>query len=118
MCCLFIGNLIPYHITQPNNDIQIVSPTATMFNLMCSLNVSIPSGILVTWLHNGNVVIRLTTQIRLANTLILSLINFEPSAAGVYQCVLNDTVIGRTLRRSITLFITGAFVYDVSTTAS
>ena len=68
------------------------------------------SGISVTWLHNGNVVIRLTTQFQLGNTLMLYVRNFELSAAGVYQCVLNDTVIGCTLRRTITLFIRGVFV--------
>ena len=40
---MFTGNTAPYHITQPStdNDVQIVSPTATLTSITCSLNVTL-----------------------------------------------------------------------------
>ena len=54
---VFTGNTAPFHITQPStdNDIQIVSPTATMATLTCSLNITIPFGMFIIWDHNGRV---------------------------------------------------------------
>jgi len=38
------GSTAPYHITQPlTNDVQIVSSIATMANMTCSLNDTVPS---------------------------------------------------------------------------
>ena len=72
---------------------------------MCSLNTDIPSSVTVTWLHNGNLV--MTTppnEVSTAgNTTTLVIVNPQPSDAGVYQCVFNDTVNRWTLKRSITL---------------
>ena len=52
------GNTASYHFTQPSTDydVQIVSPTATMAVISCSLNITIPSNILVLWRHNGSLV--------------------------------------------------------------
>ena len=52
---LFTGNTAPYHITQPStdNDVQIVSPTATMTSITCSLNITIPSTVIVIWSHKA-----------------------------------------------------------------
>ena len=36
--------------------VQIVSSIAAMVNLMCSLNVTIPSTVRIVWLHNGGIV--------------------------------------------------------------
>ena len=101
------GKTAPYHITQPptNNDVQIVFPNVTRMNLSCALNVSIPSGMVITWLHNGNVVNQTTKEKQASNSVIL-MTNTQPSDAGVYQCVFNDTVIGYTPRRNITLLST------------
>ena len=92
---VYVGNTAPYHITQPStdNDVQIVSPTATMTTLTCSLNVTIPSTVTVTWLHNGTVVMTTppneVTQTGSTTTLVIR--NPQPSDAGVYQCVFfND----------------------------
>ena len=103
-----LGNAAPYHIIQPSTDynVQIVSPTATMATLTCSLNITIPSTVMVTWLHNGSVV--MTTPPN-GNTTTLQLENLQPSDAGVYQCVFNDTV-GYVLRRSTNLLIIGMLV--------
>ena len=108
------GNAAPYHITQPSidNDVQIVSPTATMATLTCSLNVTIPSTVIVTWSHNNTNFVD-NSQITTAGNITTLLIeNFQPSDAGDYQCVFNDAVgSGWSLRRNIRLFITGSYVY-------
>ena len=56
---VFTGNTAPYHITQPStdNDVQIVSPTATMATLTCSLNITFPSTVIVFWTHNNTLFI-------------------------------------------------------------
>ena len=95
----------PYHITEPStdNDVQIISPTATILDLRCSLNISIPAGIMIIWLRNGRGVTqpRTTTEAdTVTNTVQLS-IGGRPQP-GVYQCVFNDPS-GYILRRNITV---------------
>ena len=110
---MFTGNTAPYHITQPStdNDVQIVSPTATMATLTCSLNVTIPSGMIITWMHNGNFVASKTPN---GNSTTLVIQNPEPSDAGHYECVLRNLANnGWTLRRNIRLFITSMFLYHI-----
>jgi len=106
------GNTAPYHITQPStdNDEQIVSSTATMANVTCSLNVTIPYSMIIAWYHNGNLVnLRPPNNAtQTGNTATLLIGNLQPSDAGVYQCILNNLIW--VLRRNITLFITGMFV--------
>ena len=77
-----------------------------MATLTCSLNVTIPSTVMVTWLHNGSVVMTASSN---GNTATLSIQNLQPSDAGVYQCVFNDTA-GYVLRRSTNLLIVGKLV--------
>ena len=92
----------PYHITQPstNNDVQLVSPTATMLDLRCSLNVTIPAGIMVTWLRSGNVLqTRNTTDTDTVTNTVRLLLGGRPQP-GVYQCVFNDPawyILGRNI---------------------
>ena len=74
-----------------------------MATLMCSLNVTIPSTVTVTWLHNGSVVMTASSN---GNTTTLQIRDLQPSDAGVYQCVFNDTA-GYVLRRSTNLLIVG-----------
>jgi len=98
----------PYYITQPsvNNDVQKVSSTATMANVMCSLNVTIPSSVTVTWLHNGSLVSTTSPNsiAQTGNTVTLLIGNLQSSDAGVYQCVFNDAA-GFILRRDVNLLI-------------
>ena len=99
------GNTAPYHITQPpaDNYIQIIFPNVTSFNLLCALNVNIPSDMMITWLYNGSVEVNLTTnKEQTSNSVTLGRYT-QPSDSGVYQCVLNNTATGLTLRRSITV---------------
>ena len=111
MINVFIGNLAPFHITQPptDNDVQIVSPTATMANVTCSLNVTIPQAAMGTnlWLHN-NTVIPFNQTTQTGNTFTLLLQNLQPSVTGVYRCLFNDFADSRwILVRSIRLFFIG-----------
>ena len=111
---VFTGNTAPYHITQPSTDnyVQIVSPTATMATLTCSLNVTVPSRMIITWNHNGSVVVTITPDATSGNTTTLTIKNPQSSDAGVYECVFNDVVnSGWVLRRNIILLITGMLVY-------
>ena len=73
-----------------------------MLDLRCSLNVTIPAGIMVTWLRSGNVLqtTNTTDANTVSNTVLLSL-GGRPQP-GVYQCVFNDPA-GYILRRNITV---------------
>ena len=108
-----LGNTAPYHITQPStdNDVQIVSPTATMATLACSLNVIIPSSTVVFWIHNNTITVPDNQTSTAGSTTTLTIENLQSSDAGVYQCVFNDVFgSGWILRRNIMLLIIGMFV--------
>ena len=110
---MFTGITAPFHITQPStdNDVQIVSPTATMATLTCSLNVTIPSNAAVTWRHNNTVNILLSQVSTTGSTTTLTIGNPQSSDAGDYECIFNDVVgSGWILRRNIILLITGMYV--------
>ena len=115
---LFTGNTAPYHITQPStdNDVQIVSPTAAMSSVTCSLNITISSGIFVSWDHNGNLATAASNKnaIQTSHSTTLLIENPQSSDAGVYQCVLINTAAndgGWSLRRNIRLLIMSMFLY-------
>ena len=99
------GNTAPYRITQPpaDNDVQIIFPNATTMSLSCALNVNIPSGVIIVWLHNGNVEVNLTTNKEQTSNNVTLRGNTQSSDSGVYQCVLSNAAIGLTLRRNITV---------------
>ena len=108
---LFTGNTAPFHITQPStdNDVQIVSPTATMTSITCSLNSNIPFTVIVIWSHNGGIatIASNKNEIKTSHSTTLQIKNPQSSDAGVYQCVFNDVAgSGWTLRRNVKLFIT------------
>ena len=79
------------------------SKSTDSVQLMCSLNTDIPSSVTVTWLHNGSdvVIIPPNEVLTVGNTTTLIIVNPQPSDAGVYQCVFNDTVDQWILRRNI-----------------
>ena len=107
---LFTGNKAPYHITQPSTDydVQIVSSTATMANLTCSLNITISSSVVAFWLSTSN---SNTRAIQGGNGTTLLLENLQQSNASIYQCVFKDVSdSGWTLRRNIRLIITSMCV--------
>ena len=109
---MYKGNTAPFHITQPStdNDVQIVSPTATMATLTCSLNVTIPSTASVFWIHNNTITVPDSQTSTAGSTTTLTIENLQSSDAGVYQCQLNDVFgSGWILRRNIMLLITGSY---------
>ena len=70
--------------------------------LMCSLNVTIPSSMTVTWLHNDTIIMIPPNEVLTAgSTTTLVIRNLQPSDAGVYQCLFNDSVNGWMLSRNI-----------------
>ena len=81
------------------------SESTDSVQLMCSLNIDIPSSVTVTWLHNGSIAMTTSpNEVSTAgNTTTLVIGNPQPSDAGVYQCVFNYTVDQWTLRRNIFL---------------
>ena len=110
------GTKAPYHITQSStdNDVQIVSPTATMATLTCSLNITIPFDIFVSWDHNGKLAIAASNKnaIQTSHSSTLQIENPWLSDAGVYQCAfINIDGGGWSLRRNIRLLITSMFLY-------
>ena len=112
------GTRAPYHITQPStdNDVQIVSSTATMTSLTCSLNTTIPSNIFVSWDHNDKLAIAASNKnaIQTSHSSTLQIENPQSSDAGIYQCAFINTAIDRrwSLRRNIRLLITSMFLYQ------
>ena len=86
----------------------IVSPTATMAILTCSLNVIIPSNVIIIRNHNGIVRTDGVSKAGKSTTLVIE--NFEPSDAGNYECHFNNAINnGWILRRNIKLFIASMF---------
>ena len=80
-----------------------------MATLTCSLNITIPSTVIMVWLHNNNNV-HSPEVIETANTRTLVIRNFQTSDAGVYQCVFNDVLgSGWTLRRNTE--VKGKFIH-------
>ena len=81
------------------------SKSTDSVQLMCSLNIDIPSNVTVTWLHNdSDVVITPPNEVlTVGNATTLIIVNPQPSDAGIYQCVFNDTVDQWILRRNIIL---------------
>ena len=106
------GNTAPFHITRPSFDdyVQVVSTTATTVNVMCSLNITIPSTVVILWIHN-NTAITNDGVSQTGNTTTLLIGNFQPSVVGDYQCVFNDVLGGGwTIRRTIRLLINSMFM--------
>ena len=115
---VFTGNTAPFHITQPStdNDVQIVSPTATMATLTCSLNITISfNSTIIVWGHNGRFATAASNKnaIQTSHNTTLQIGNPQSSDAGVYQCVFISIANGRgwSLRRNIKLLITSMFLY-------
>ena len=63
----------------------------------------------VTWLHNGTIIMTPLNEVSTAvSTTTLVIRNLQPSDAGVYQCLFNDSVgSGWVLRRNTISLIAG-----------
>ena len=78
-----------------------------MTSITCSLNITIPSTVIVTWSNSTNLITNLSQITTAGSTTTLLIGDLQPSDAGVYQCVFNDALgSGWALRRYIRLFIT------------
>ena len=93
-------------IVQPSMDFYTITfdESTSLVQLMCSLNINISSNVTVTWLHNGSIAMTTPNEItQTGNTATLLIRNLQPSDAGVYQCVFNDTFDEWILTRNIAL---------------
>ena len=81
-------------IIQPPVDFYRVTfdESTSSVQLMCSLNIDIPSSVTVIWIYNNN--LAMTTPpnevITAGNTTTLVIGNPQPSDAGDYQCVFSE----------------------------
>ena len=81
-----------------------------MATLTCSLNVTIPDSMIITWYHNGSYVRTPDAPPGKSTTLVIE--NPEASDAGGYECEFKNLVSnGWTVKRIIRLFITSMFLY-------
>ena len=80
---------------------MVFDESAGSVQLTCSLNVTIPSSVTVTWTHNNNAVIATPSNeiMQTDNTATLLINNPQPSNVGNYQCVFD----GLNLQRIIIL---------------
>ena len=99
----FLILVIVPQIVQPPEDFHIVTfdESTNSVQLMCSLNVTIPSSVRVIWTHNNGpfIVTSPNEVITTGNTTTLLIVNPQPSDAGDYWC----TFSGLNLRRIISL---------------
>ena len=85
-----------------------------MATLTCSLNVTIPSDMIIIWSHNGSVV-RTDSVSRASKSTTLVIENFKPSDVGDYECKFNKAINnGWTLIRNIRLSIAGVSLHGES----
>ena len=89
------GCTVP-QIIQPPVDLYTVTfdESTDSVQLMCSLNIDIPSSVTVIWTYNS---IRIITNgvLTAGNTTTLVIGNPQPSDAGVYSCSLNELNLRR-----------------------
>ena len=86
-----------------------------MASVTCSLNITIPSTVIVTWSHN-NLIADPNQITRIGNTTTLLIGNPQPSDAGIYQCVFDDTSgSGWILHRNIRLITQGMVCTYIAT---
>ena len=99
--CLYIIGL---EIIQPLIESTTFDESTSSVQLMCSLNIDIPSSVTVIWLYNSN--LAMTTPpnevITAGNTTKLIIGNPQPSDAGDYRCVFQEMNIAL-LQRFISL---------------
>ena len=99
----FFTLVIVPQIVQPPEDFHTVTfdESSTSVQLMCSLNVIIPSSVRVIWTYNnGPFLITPPNEVITAgNTTTLLIVNPQPSDAGIYSCAFS----GLNLQRYISL---------------
>ena len=85
-------NTVP-QIFQPPVDLYLITFDESMSSaqLMCSMNIDIPSSVTVIWLHNSNLAMTAPPNgvSTAGNTTTLVIGNLQPSDAGAYSCLLS-----------------------------
>ena len=97
----FLILVIVPQIVQPPEDFHTVTfdESTSSVQLMCSLNVTIPSSVTVIWSYNSGTITSPHEVITAGNTTTLLIVNPQPSDAGNYWC----TFSGLNLQRIISL---------------
>ena len=82
-----------------------------MTSITCSLNITIPSTVIIAWSHNASLITDFSQITATGSTTTLLIDNLQPSDAGDYQCVFNDSNgSGWVLQRNIKLIIIGIII--------
>ena len=85
-----------------------------MVMMTCSLNITIPSSVVVIWTHNNDDLLS-NKAVEIGSTTTVLIENFQPSDTGFYRCIFDDTFgSGWTLTRNIILhsrFLYGYIMY-------
>ena len=93
-------NTVP-QVIQPPVDSRNVTfyESAKSVQLMCTLNIDIPSSVTVIWLYNSNYAMTgfPNEVITTGNTTTLVIANPQPSDAGVYQCTFVELNLHRVI---------------------
>ena len=99
----FLILVIVSQIVQPPEDFHTVTfdGSTNSVQLMCSLNVTIPSSVTVIWSYNSDTLLIVPPNevTQSGSTATLLIVNPQPSDAGDYVC----TFIGLNLQRIISL---------------
>ena len=93
----YVVNLVPRIVYPPSNLHPITfTNSASSVQLMCSLNMDIPSSVKILWMCNNNtfIIVPPNEVIITGNTTTLVLQNPQPSDAGLYQCIFEALNVG------------------------
>ena len=100
-CCAILA--LDPEIIQPPTDFHTVTfdESTSSVQLMCSLNIDIPSSIMVIWLLNNNFVVEPPNEVtQTGNTATLLIGDPQPSDVGDYACsfMFNELLLRRFIR--------------------
>ena len=94
----YLTNVVPQIIQPPDNSHTVTfDETASSVQLMCSLNIDIPSSVTVIWTHNGHpaMITPPNGVLTAGSTTTLVIGNPQPSNAGTYLCAFNELNLQR-----------------------
>ena len=95
----FLILVIVPQIVQPPEDFHTITfdESTNSVQLMCSLNVIIPSSVTVIWLYNSNTLLIMPPNevTQSGNTATLLIVNPQSSDAGVYSCTFSGLNLQR-----------------------
>jgi len=103
--CLHVYLIIDPRIIRPPDNSHTVTfdELSSSVQLMCSLNVTIPSSVIVIWTHDANLPPPNSRVTKTGNTTTLLIENPQPIDAGVYQCTFINHNNGWYLQRNVNL---------------